>query len=90
MINTQLISRPEKVCIFMINKTHNGQFSVKLNLVVFIRIALSRNNKKYPIFIIEYAAISVNCPTVGICAQGFFLQFWEGALGPFRLGKLAR
>ena len=22
--------------------------------------------------------------------QGFFLQFWEGALGPFRLGKLAR
>ena len=23
MINTQLISRPEKVCIFMINKTHN-------------------------------------------------------------------
>ena len=21
--------------------------------------------------------------------QGFFLQFWEGALGPFRLGKLA-
>ena len=20
----------------------------------------------------------------------FFLQFWEGALGPFRLGKLAR
>ena len=22
--------------------------------------------------------------------QGFFLQFWEGALGSFRLGKLAR
>ena len=22
--------------------------------------------------------------------QGFFLQFWEGALGPFRLGKLAQ
>ena len=22
--------------------------------------------------------------------QGFFLQFWEGALGPFRLEKLAR
>ena len=22
--------------------------------------------------------------------QGFFLQFWEGALGPFRLGKLTR
>ena len=21
---------------------------------------------------------------------GIFLQFWEGALGPFRLGKLAR
>ena len=21
--------------------------------------------------------------------QGFFLQFWEGVLGPFRLGNLA-
>ena len=22
--------------------------------------------------------------------RDFFLQFWEGALGPFRIGKLAR
>ena len=21
--------------------------------------------------------------------QGFFLQFWEGSLGPFRLGKIS-
>ena len=25
-----------------------------------------------------------------VTPQGLFLQFWEGALGPFRLGKVAR
>ena len=36
-INTQLISRQEKVCIFVI--TMIGQFSVKNKLMVFIRTA---------------------------------------------------
>ena len=27
--------------------------------------------------------------TVVIYIQGFFLQLWEGALGPFRFGKVA-
>ena len=26
---------------------------------------------------------------IALTVQGFFWQFWEGALGPFRLGKLA-
>ena len=39
MINTQLISRPEKVCIFMITRTHSWSVLVKLKLMVFIRIA---------------------------------------------------
>ena len=36
-INTQLISRQEKVCIFVI--TIIGQFSVKVKLMVLIRTA---------------------------------------------------
>ena len=38
MINTHLISRPEKVCIFMITKTHNWSVLVKLKRMVIIRI----------------------------------------------------
>ena len=39
MINTQVISRPGNVCIFMITKTCNWSVLVKLKLVEFIRIA---------------------------------------------------
>ena len=34
----------------------------------------------------EFCAISSWCQLF----QEFFWQFWEGALGPFRLGKLVR
>ena len=47
MINIQLISRPEKVCIFMvITQTHNWSVFVKCMLRVFIRTASLRNKKK--------------------------------------------
>ena len=46
MINTHLISRPEKVRIFMINKTHNWSVLVKLKLMVIIRIVYLRNKDK--------------------------------------------
>ena len=37
MINTQLISGPEKVCVFMITKPHNWSVLVELLLMLFIR-----------------------------------------------------
>ena len=35
-------------------------------------------------------AILFRSETLSISIRDFFWQFWEGALGPFRLGKLAR
>ena len=34
-------------------------------------------------------SISTFSKTCAFEVQGFFWQFWEGALGPLRLGKLA-
>ena len=61
-----------------------------------IEIALE-NGSKFPVYAVVRLFSNIDmlgryatCTKLTEQPQGFFGQFWEGALGPFRLGKLAR